>query len=289
MRLWALLNNFEFPYPEAFLRNFIFKMDQPEIYTIQKTIDEAKDFKTFVFSGSLQAKPGQFVMLWIPGVESKPFSVSYQDNRNFHITVMKVGKFTREMFKLKKGDKVGIQGPYGKGFHFSDMEKRIAIIGGGCGIAPVNFLLHEAKKRNKTVHFIAGCRSKDVFIKDREIKKLTPGAYFMTDDGSFGQKGFTTDALEDLLKLKKIDKIFACGPEKMLYKVAQIAQKNKIRCEISLERFMVCAIGICGQCCIDKSAKRVCKDGPVFKAGILLNSEEFGHYKRDIRGRKVSL
>jgi dihydroorotate dehydrogenase electron transfer subunit len=264
-------------------------IEQPKIYRIEKIIDEAKNFKTFIFKGNLGASPGQFVMFWIPGVEMKPFSISYQDEKSFQITAMLIGDFTKAMFKLKKGDKVGIQGPYGRGFWFKENLNKIAIIGGGCGIAPVNFLVYEAKKLNKQISFIGGCRSKDVFIKDGEIKKLVPKSYFATDDGSFGEKGFTTEILEDLIKKIKIEQIFACGPEVMLYKIANIGVKNKIPTQVSIERMMKCAIGICGQCCLDESGQRVCKEGPVFEASEILNHKEFGKYKRDEMGKVIEL
>ena len=263
------------------------QVEQPIIYPIKKIKKEAKDFITFVFEGELGAKPGQFVMFWIPRKDMKPFSISYQDDKEFHITAMKVGEFTKEMFKLKVGDKVGIQGPYGRPFSFNG-AKKIAIVGGGCGIAPVTFLAYEAKRQKKDVYFIGGCRNKDVFIKKQELAKLLPGkTSFMTDDGSLGDKGFTTDALEKLLKKKKIDQICTCGPEVMMVRIAQIAEKAKIPCQVSMERYMKCGIGVCGQCCLDDCGLRVCHEGPIFEAKKLLESREFGKYKRDKKGARV--
>lgn len=258
-------------------------VEQPEMIALEKIIDEAEGFKTLVFRGQLNAKPGQFVMVWIPGVEMKPFSISYQDEREFHITVMEVGEFTKAMFALRKGDRVGIQGPYGRPFTMNNGES-VLIIGGGCGIAPVNFLAYEAVSRGKKVCFIGGCRNKEVFIKAAEIKALPVEAIFTTDDGSFGEKGFTTNALKKVLENRIVDQMFACGPEKMLHAIATIAIAKKIPCQISVERMMKCAIGICGQCCLDDTGVRVCREGPVFEAKTILNSKEFGSYKRDNRG-----
>ena len=91
-------------------------LEKPVILRIKRITDEAQDLKTFYFDCRLNAKPGQFVMLWIPGVDEKPFSISYQDEKSFGITVMKVGGFTQKMFGLKEGGNVGIRGPYGNGF-----------------------------------------------------------------------------------------------------------------------------------------------------------------------------
>ncbi|MBU2025940.1 MAG: dihydroorotate dehydrogenase electron transfer subunit [Patescibacteria group bacterium] len=263
-------------------------VEQPIIFPVKKIINEAPGFKTFIFEGQLNAKPGQFVMFWIPKIEARPFSVSFQTPNEFQITVMKVGEFTKAMFKLKPGDKVGIQGPYGRPFSLGS-AKNIVILGGGCGIAPVFFLLNQAVKSAKNIFFIGGCRSKDIFLKQKALKKIIPDPILMTDDGSLGKKGFTTDALERLLKKRPIDKIFACGPEIMLLKTAQISKKYNIPCQISLERLMKCGIGICGQCCLDDCGLRVCHEGPVFEASKLLESPEFGKYKRDNRGKIIKI
>lgn len=264
------------------------RVEQPVILPIKKIIDEAEDFKTFVFEGRLSAKPGQFVMLWIPRVNMKPFSISNQNDHEFQITVMKVGDFTEQLFGIKEGSKLGIQGPYGRPFTFNEGNS-VAIVGGGCGIAPVNFLVYEALRRGKRVFFIGGCRKKELFIKSDEIKGLDVNATFVTDDGSFGEKGYTTDALAKLLKKEKIDQIFACGPEKMLVALSKMAVSAGVPCQVSMERYMKCGFGVCGQCCIDDTGLRVCHEGPVFDARTLLESREFGSYKRDGSGAKVEI
>ncbi|MBD3238579.1 MAG: dihydroorotate dehydrogenase electron transfer subunit [Candidatus Moranbacteria bacterium] len=263
------------------------KPEQPKIYKVKQIIQEAQGFKTFRFQGKMELEAGQFIMFWIPGLDMKPFSVSSSDGEYFEITAMKIGDFTQAMFNLKVGDQVGIQGPYGRGFQISE-KNNIVIMGGGCGIAPINLLVERAQAKNKNITFIGGCRNQAVFLKREKIAKLIKNCYFTTDDGSFGEKGFTTEILEKLIKKgQKIDQILACGPEIMLYKCAKIAVKNNIACQVSLERMMKCAIGICGQCVLDGSGIRVCKDGPVLSAEKALTSPEFGSYKRDERGRIV--
>ncbi len=264
------------------------KVEQPIMLPIKKIIEDNKDFKTFVFSGQLGAKPGQFIMLWLPRVNMKPFSISNQTKDEFHITVMKVGEFTAKLFDLKVGELLGIQGPYGRPFSYNE-GKNVAIVGGGCGIAPVNFLIYDAISKGKKVYFIGGCRNKDLFIKADEIKSLPVHTSFVTDDGSYGEKGFTTDALRKLLDKEKIDQIFACGPEKMLVAIGKIALERGIPCQISMERYMKCGFGVCGQCCVDDTGLRVCHEGPVFEAKTLLDSKEFGAYKRDGSGTKQKI
>ena len=110
-----------------------------------------------------------------------------------------------------------------------------------------------------------------------------------TDDGSFGRKGFTIDALEEVLKNKKnkIKIVYTCGPEIMMKKVFDICQKYKVELEASLERYMACGFGICGKCMVNDQI--VCIDGPIFNSKQLGRMPEFGNTARLKSGRKVSL
>jgi len=227
-----------------------------KVFEIKKIVKEGKNVKTFVFNGSLNAKPGQFVMAWLPRINEKPFAVSFQNKDKFAITVMKRGEFTKSMFKLKVNDKVGIRGPFGTSF--SSNEKMI-LIGGGYGVAPLAFLAENSKASE--IEFLIGGKSKEnlLFLNRLENIKLFPA----TEDGSFGAKGLVTDWLEDLITKNK--KVYACGPEEMLKKVLEIC-KNKCEVEVSLESRIRCGIGICGDCCLNEI--RVCKDGPVVNGEV---------------------
>ena len=103
------------------------KPEQPTSLPIKKITQETDNIKTFYFDHTLNSKPGQFVLLWIPGVDQKPFGVSYQTGTEFAVTVSKVGPFTEKLFTFKEGDLVGVQGPYGTNFKFDEAEN-IAII-----------------------------------------------------------------------------------------------------------------------------------------------------------------
>jgi dihydroorotate dehydrogenase electron transfer subunit len=259
--------------------------EQPTLFPIKEIKNDNALFKTFVFAGNIDSKPGQFVMLWLPGVEMKPFSISKEEDGFFEITIMQVGAFTKALFELKAGDMLGIQGPYGRPFTLKDLAEKVVLVGGGCGIAPLIHLAFFLKNQPVKTYFIAGCRQKDLLIKEEPIKKLSTKSYFVSNDGSLGEKGYPTDKLKELLATEKIDQIFACGPEPMLVPLARIAVEKEVPCQISVERFMQCGIGICGQCSLDDSGLRVCHEGPVFEAQKLLESPEFGKYKRDKRGR----
>ncbi len=243
---------------------------------------ETDNHKTFMFDTKTNAISGQFVMVWIPGFDEKPFSLSYAKG-DMGVTVLKLGPFTSRMHGLEVGAKVGIRGPFGRGFKITG--DKILIIGGGCGIAPLAPLAEEACKNGKDVTTIIGAKSsKDVFFAKR-LEDVGARIIITTDDGSAGMKGFTVDALRSLLKEEDFDQCCTCGPEVMMIKVLEQTW-GKIPTQASLERYFKCGIGICGQCSIDEGGLRVCKEGPVFRDKELVNGE-FGKYRRDASGARV--
>jgi len=138
------------------------------------------------------------------------------------------------------------------------------IIGGGSGIAPFILLGKELQKRNNSISFLLGARSKkDIFLVD-EFKKYGK-VYITTEDGSLGEKGLVTQ--HSLFKNPKVfSQIYTCGPDPMMKAVASIAQKNQIPCEASLENTMACGFGAC-LCCVvatTEGNRCVCTEGPVF-------------------------
>ncbi len=248
----------------------------PEMLEISKIVKEGKDVKSFFFKYSLDFKPGQFIMVWLPGVDEKPMAVSYHKKNEFAFTTRAVGKFTNALLKLKKGDKVGIRGPYGNGF---SAKSNACVVAGGIGMAALSVLIDKLK--NPII--INGARNKDCLLYQKRFKKML----IATDDGTCGRKCFTTDILEEVLAKNKIKIVYTCGPEIMMKKVIGICNKHKIECEASLERIMKCGFGVCGACmCNDKL---VCKDGPVFTSEQLSKMSEFGNFARLKSGKKASL
>lgn len=246
-------------------------MDKPLVLPIKKIYDDADRVKTFEFDYDFKALPGQFAMVWLPGVNEKPFSFSYPNA----ITVMRVGDFTEKLFKLKEGDLLGFRGPYGR--PFSIVEGKSIAVGGGCGCAPM-FLLCQ---RSPQIKLILGARSEQALIKSRKIKG--------SDIIKAIDPKFPTQILEEKLKKEKVEMVYSCGPEKMMVKVIEICEKYKVNCEVSLERYMKCGFGLCGQCCIDNSGWRVCKDGPVISGKEALKLSEFGKYRRESSGQKIKI
>lgn len=188
-------------------------MEIPEVLEIKSVVNENKDVKTFFFDKKIKSEPGQFLMVWIPRLDEKPFAVSFENPLG--ITVEKVGPFTEKFFMMKKGNKIGVRGPYGNGFKLKG--KKICLVSGGCGIIPLALLTEESKKVKITA--IIGANTKDDLFFVERLKKHCSRVMIMTDDGSSGMKGFPTDMLKDLLKKEKFDCVYTCGPEIMMKKV----------------------------------------------------------------------
>ncbi len=259
--------------------------DQPVMMKIDKIIDESNGTKSFMFRHKLDYNPGQFIMVWLPGVDEKPFAVSYLSDDFFGITVLERGKFTKLLHTMAPGDQIGIRGPFGHGYSIPDSIKNgkgsVCVIGGGCGMASVTVLIERLQDNNPTI-LMGASTSTSLFFKNR-YKDIT----LFTDDGSEGVKGYPTDILEDLNDKHEYDMIYTCGPEIMMSKVFDFCKKHDIQFEASLERYMKCGIGVCGQCVCD--GQMVCKDGPVFDLEALYNMNDFGKYSLLKSGKKVSL
>lgn len=260
---------------------------RPKALKIDKIIKENKDTNTYVFKYPLGSFSGQFVMMWIPGVDEKPFSIAYDTGTEFGLTVCNVGEATDKLFKLKVGQKVGIRGPMGTYYKFGAKE-HLALVAGGYGVAPMYFVAREAAQKGCKVEFIVGARTKSLLLFKNRIKALGKNVclHISTDDGSEGFKGFTTQVLENLMKKTKIKRVFSCGPEIMMKFVGQIAEKYKTECYLSVEKYMKCGIGVCGQCAIDDTGELACKKGPVMDYQYLKKLPEFGNYHRDAQGKK---
>ncbi len=241
--------------------------------TIVRKIREAEDITTLEFSVGLTSLPGQFVMLWLPSVGEKPFSI--ESPSPLRLTIKKRGQFTSQLLSLSVGSKVYIRGPYGNSFDISG-SKNICIVGGGYGLAPLRFLVREAKKQKKKIVAVQGARTKDLLIKSPECR-----TFITTDDGSAGKKGTVLDVLPEVVDLFRIDLVCACGPEQMLKAIGDFCVSRGMKCQLSVERYMKCGIGICGHCSIGKYL--CCRDGPVFSEEIL-KEPEFGKLWREKNG-----
>lgn len=249
----------------------------PKIVAITSVETENDIVKTLTLGIKMAATPGQFVMLWLPGFGEKPFSLAGASPLT--ISVGARGPFSNRLCSLKKGGKVWVRGPYGRGFELSG--KKILLVGGGYGFAPLRFLASEAAKKKISATAVCGARSKGLLMKPAVCKTI-----FTTDDGSFGIKGNVLEAMGQLLAKEKFDTVYTCGPEKMMGAVARLAKKHRSGCQLLLERYMKCGIGVCGHCaCGDRL---VCFDGPRF-GYEMLDNPEFGKIWRDKTGKKAPI
>jgi dihydroorotate dehydrogenase electron transfer subunit len=252
---------------------------------------ESPTVKTFTFKDKVcvRAKPGQFLMFWIPGVDEIPLSIlDATENGEVSVTVKKVGEATQALHNKKTGEIIGIRGPFGNSFTLK--EGKILMVGGGTGTAPLLFLAKKLATKTKKLVFVVGGKTMEELLFVGELKEMCSEENLVatTEDGSYGIKCLATAPLERLLAKERFDVIYTCGPEQMMRKVFDLAEKHGIALEASLERLMRCAIGLCGSCVVGKY--RVCRDGPVFTASQLREvKSEFGISKRDFDGKRIPL
>jgi dihydroorotate dehydrogenase electron transfer subunit len=257
---------------------------EPRAFVIDRMWEEAENIRTFVFKGTLHSKPGQFCMLWIPECDEKPFSIARDYDGEIWLTICKVGKATTQLFEMKEGDRVGLRGAFGHGFS-TVSNKKVVLIGGGYGTAPLHFTGKCHQEAGSDVTMVIGARSKNLLIWEKESQDSGFRTLVATNDGSAGIEGFTTHILEKLLSEEKIDLVQTCGPEKMMKAIAEMCIANKVACEISVERYMKCGFGICGQCVVE-TGEKMCQTGPVVTAKKAMTFSDFGVFHRGAEGQR---
>ena len=267
------------------------KNNEMRIVKIQNIKMETSKVKTIFFEDELcvsSAEPGQFLMVWIPGVDEIPLSVSSVSDRLVSVTVKEVGEATRALNMMRRGGLLGIRGPFGS--YFRAAGKSALAVGGGIGIAPILMLVNKLLREGVKTTLIEGAKTRSEIIFKDQLMRLREEygleVIFTTDDGSYGVKGLATEAAEKSLSERRFDSLYACGNETMICKLLSLAEKHGIQMQASLERIMRCAMGICGSCVIGKY--RVCKDGPVFNSLQLKEIRgELGKIKRGFRGERI--
>lgn len=244
----------------------------------------------FFDSPCSSARPGQYIMVWIPGIDEIPMALSAVNEDGLsEITVRKVGTATGELHSKKEGDTIGIRGPLGRGYE--PVRGRCLLVGGGTGIASLTPLAKELAMLGSWVDFVIGARNaQGLPFLDRltTVLKNSGELIVTTDDGSSGQRGFASDAAVAILNDRSYDVVYTCGPEKMMVQVFEAADRKGIEVQASLERLIKCGIGLCGSCAI--GGLRVCIDGPVFGSKHLRQlSEEFGKWKLNASGQRIAV
>ncbi len=249
---------------------------------------ESPTVKTFTLKDRLCAKaePGQFLMLWIPNVDEIPLSIMKTEGTNVSVSVKQVGVATRYMHKMKRGETIGVRGPFGNSF--TQTSGKALLVGGGTGTAPLIFLAKQLQARKKRLTFVVGAKTKTELLFLNDLNQICPEQSLTTttEDGTYGLHCFVTKPLTSLLGKQKFDMIYTCGPELMVSKIFKLAEQYKVPLEASLERLMRCGIGLCGSCVIGKY--RVCRDGPVFNSKQLREvKDELGIFKLGFDGTRI--
>ncbi|MFH2023710.1 MAG: hypothetical protein ABIJ10_05355 [Candidatus Micrarchaeota archaeon] len=311
-----------------------FEITNP-MYTnrIKKILEENYRIKSIeIEHDMIEAEPGQFLMVWIPGLGERPMSIA--NNRPLTISVANVGTVSGELHKLKQGEQISYRGPLGRPFDLglqyktelkckttqcvstenskfenkcdcccgideaSKQEsghpklgtgnpKHILTIGGGYGVVPMYFLCKTAREHGIDAYAIIGGRCEKDVVYEKHLFVVCKEVFVTTDDGSRGKKGTVMTEFEWLIKEKKFDCVYTCGPEKMMKAIAEKCVALKIPCQVSLERHMKCGTGVCGSCAIN--GMLTCKDGPVFDAEQVLKFSEFGKVSRDGCGNRKEM
>ncbi|MFZ2603104.1 MAG: sulfide/dihydroorotate dehydrogenase-like FAD/NAD-binding protein [Candidatus Omnitrophota bacterium] len=229
-----------------------------------------------VSSGEIaaKAKAGQFIVLMVSEKgERIPLTVVDADKEKGAITLIfqEVGLTTKLLGKLNIGDSLyALVGPLGHATEIKNYGK-VILAGGGVGIAEIYPVAKALKAVGNHITTILGARTKEVLILEQELKSASDEIYIMTDDGSYGRKGFTTDILNELLSKENYNLVYAVGPIPMMKKVSEVTSEFNTKTIVSLNALMIDASGMCGGCRVNVAGevKFSCVDGPEFDASVI--------------------
>ncbi|HEV2166292.1 MAG TPA: dihydroorotate dehydrogenase electron transfer subunit [Thermoplasmata archaeon] len=254
-----------------------------EVVEVSDRTLETPSTVTLRFDHPARARPGQFVMVWIPGDDEIPMSLSYVGPSK-GITVKVMGPTSRHIQSIGPGDQIGIRGPYGNAFDLA--PKRILLVAGGSGAAVLAPAAEAAIRGGARVTTALGATTGKELLFEARFRAMGARVELATDDGSSGARGFVTAVSDALLAAERFDVVWTCGPEVMMAKVLAAAERAGVPTFGSVERVMKCALGMCDACAL--GPYHVCVDGPVFPGAALSPLPEFGRFKREASGRVVS-
>lgn len=224
--------------------------------------------------------PGQFVMLRVKGREfpflRRPMSIYslYPSAGDLIIDLLYrlVGKGTFVISRLKPDDEIDILGPLGRGFDIFPNCKRVVLVAGGIGIAPLSFLGHyyrtDTINNPPQIICYVGAQRADLLVGLDRMGEICSDIRISTDDGSRGYHGLVTELFErDIPSYNSSDSVvYSCGPFPMIKSLMEILMDQAVPCQVSVEERMACGVGACLGCAISVKSgyKKVCSDGPVF-------------------------
>jgi dihydroorotate dehydrogenase electron transfer subunit len=235
------------------------------------------DFFVLELSGNSRIpefKPGQFAQVKVEGSPEtflrRPISIHDVDygKNTFKILIQIAGKGTSTLAKLGNGDSLNLIYPLGNSFSLPGKEEKVLLVGGGCGIAPLLFLGKYLKMNSFVPDILLGFRNMARVIEIEDYLEIG-NVFVTTEDGSMGEKGFVTS--HSVFSTRQYNRIYCCGPDKMMKAIAAYSRSRNIICEVSLENLMACGIGVCLCCIVDtvKGNLCTCVDGPVFNINDL--------------------
>ncbi len=249
----------------------------------RKILPDFYEMILFAPAIAAEAVPGQFLMVKTSPTQvpflRRPISLSRFNVKEGTVTLIYqvVGSGTKLLTVMTPGSEIEVVGPLGKGFTWEVKDKVVAIVGGGCGIAPLVVLTEELLKAGKEVYALLGAQSKDKLLSDQYFIELGAKVMIATDDGSYGRKGFVTQLLEEVINTTRLDQVYCCGPLPMTKAVVKLTKEALVPCQVSLEERMGCGVGACMGCvCKVRSEegsltyKKVCHDGPVFTSSEVI-------------------
>ena len=258
-------------------------MDRPLIVEIAGKRRQTPLVTTLHFRDRAKASPGQYYMIWVPGVDEIPMSLCEIGGLK-GIAIHAKGEATRALAAMEPGDRIGVRGPYGRGFE--PRKGRALVVGGGTGIACLTPLVEVLARNGARPTVVIGAKTaSELLFVDRNRRMAD--VVVTTDDGTEGRKGLATDAVYELLTSGGFRQLYACGPEPMLKMMLALAGCPAIPVQLSLERYMKCGIGICDSCAM--GGRHICVEGPVMDGRTVMTLPEFGVFRRDACGRKEKL
>jgi dihydroorotate dehydrogenase electron transfer subunit len=258
-------------------------MDAMRTVRILDVVRDSSRHVTIAFRDPLlrSYEPGQFLMVWVPGVDEVPMAVWGGQDGVFKILVEAKGDGTRALAAMAPGDVVGVRGPYGKPFRTAG--RRVLFVVGGTGTSPLVPLAERVRGRTQ-VDVVVGARSREFVLLRTAYEAAGARVFVSTDDGSEGFHGRAPDLARQRLEADAYDEVLTCGPERMMKAVVDLCLARGVPVQASLERWMKCAVGICDACLVD--GIRLCRDGPVLAGDTLARLDDFGRFERDPSGTR---
>ena len=243
-------------------------MKENEIVKKIKISDSIYEMKIYAPLICKNCQPGQFVIVRTSSDSERiPLTIFKYDKirGTISLLIQDVGYSTHELVKKEVGDYIhDFLGPLGN--HTELKGNKILLVAGGIGVAVIYSQIKKLKAENKTVDVILAAKTKSLIMYEDDIRNMADNLYIVTDDGSYGDKGFAVDEVNALLTKKSYDCVFAVGPMIMLKTVADATRDRKIHTVVSMNPIMVDGTGMCGSCRLTVSGKLkyACIDGPEF-------------------------